>query len=636
MTLTKDIRWAIQALGVRLGNAANEEELLRRRSARAKSREQNELELMLIISDIRKLLASIEDAVPLINLAITTSGVNLTTNLPATISPSRLLQASTFLTAADTRFASASGSRVQVGPTYTLSLYMLFAGHAYRPQDEEDIRQTTWKEVIHKARLKLIRLPLAEVYDLPGEATSAKRDPATHSIPAGDSLDEYAYQLLLIEDLDDDRVHTFEENEPQPGPVDDVALAGIRDVVPIHEISKIFYADTGKILNIGTEGVTNNPVLLLKRDIYAEPPRRMMQRSLSQDVSEYGEDGVFDEAKNADVGEATTHQAPVDDEQAALEAQIRRESIRVLPSDDIEPDANDVRFSLWRLPPDLDPEWMAFEVYNEEPDSEDESEVITSSSSNLHSSRQPSVDPALTGSMSNLKLEPSTPPTYSVRHTAPDTRTVTLPPVSQLPIKTSLSLLEMLIRLTALQQFRQSSHLTIEDELLNFFLEDSSTTGAGPNAEYRQRVRRDARRRVGFDPYDESPIKRRGEEYLAHPRASPRPNDELEYGSRYGSEARGTPDQVRSSIEYPARQGGVYPRSSPSPSVRPRPPMTMSSPVPAMSLPSMTPPGSLRSRQAVLRSQSEKPRSPLGLGVSGGKADSTLGTSPGSEDAGDK
>jgi hypothetical protein len=74
----------------------------------------------------------------------------------------------------------------------------------------------------------------------------------------------------------------------------------------------------------------------------------------------------------------------------------------------------------------------------------------------------------------------------------------------------------MLIRLTALQQFQQTSHLAIPDEFLTFFLSESSTVGSGGDSDLRRRVRREARLRVGFDPYDESPIKRRGEEYLAH------------------------------------------------------------------------------------------------------------------------
>jgi hypothetical protein len=71
----------------------------------------------------------------------------------------------------------------------------------------------------------------------------------------------------------------------------------------------------------------------------------------------------------------------------------------------------------------------------------------------------------------------------------------------------------MLLRLTSLQQFQQQSHLSINDELLNFFLEESAATGAGGDESHRQRLRSDARRRVGWDPYDESPMKRRGESY---------------------------------------------------------------------------------------------------------------------------
>jgi len=638
VSLTKEIRWEIQALGVRMSNAANEEELLRRNSKRARSREQNEQELKLVISDIQKLLARIEDAVPLINLAITTSGVNLTTNLPATISPSRLLQASTFLTAADTQYASHPGRRTQVGPTYTLSMYMLFAGHAYRPQDEDDIRETTWKEVIHKARVKLVRVPLERLYDLPNTSSTSNDAHLLDTIPSEGLTHEYSYQLVLIEDLDDDRVHTIEADEPQPGPVEDVPLAGIRDLIPIHEISKIFYADTGKILNIGSEGEANSPILLLKRDIYAQPPRRMMDRSESHGF-EYAGDGSGGEDEHTD---GSDHDVSVaeSDHQKEIEAQIRRESMTTMSVDEesSEPLQYVPKHDSWRLPPDLDPEWIAFEVYNEEPDSEDEYDASTPEpkfSSRTSSSRQSSIDP-LTGALSKLDLESDVPSPSPSRRAHVDGSVPRATTASNVQVKTSLSLLEMLIRLTALQQFRQSSHLTIEDELLNFFLEDSATTGAGPNAEYRQRVRRDARRRVGFDPYDESPIKRRGEEYVAHPRASPRPDDTWDYSGQYDGEARATPESIRSSVEQRSRRDSNPARSSPSPSARPRPTSTKSSPTPRTPAnpridQNVTPSASLRSRQAMLRSQTERPKSPLGLGIKSAKADSTLGTSPSSE-----
>lgn len=644
-----------------MSKAANENELLKRGSKRAKSHEQNELELKLVIGAVRRLLDRIEDAVPLINLAITTSGVNLSTNLPATVSPSRLLQASTFLTAADSLYAGAKCDAVQVGPVYVLSLYMLFASHAGRPHDEDGIRETTWKEVIHKARVKLVRVPLNSLYHLPGDESPPNAEDSGYfpqSIPGEAASLEFAYQLLLIEDLDDGRVHTFDEHELEPGPFEDVALAGIRDVVPIHQISKIFYADTGKILNIGTEGETNSPVLLIKRDIHAEPPRRMMERQHTDYYDDEFED--YDEGQATYEDDRPSNGIPDEhDEQAELDAQIRRESTPLPLENEKEPLVASP--SRWRLPVDLDPEWLAFEVYAEDPESDDEEEEAASESAQSRppSSRHGSVDPSLSGAFSSLNISsPSPASTSSKALHAPIQTGLASAPTG--PIKTSLSLLEMLIRLTALQQFRQASHLTIEDEVLNFFLEDSATTGAGANAESRQRIRRDARRRVGFDPYDESPIKRRGEEYLAHPRSAAEswtPVDAREgsyyndanSGDEYGEGRYSSPGFVRESIENQylryessagnSRRSPSVP-SSPSPQLRPGGPQnTKSSPVigrPSSSLRhSVTtpPPASAgKGRRTLLKGQNEnRLRSPLTKefhSTGGGEGDSALGTSP--------
>lgn len=519
VTLTKSLRWDIQSLGVRLAKAVGNEERSRKGGSKSKSRDQNDYEVQLIISDIKKLLGRIEDAVPLINLAITTSGVNLSTTLPATVSPSRLLQASTFLTAGDAQYNMSMPRAQQIGPTFILSMYMLFSGHANRAHDEEGIRDTTWKEVMHKARVSLLRVPLDKVYDYPtpfsGDVGRADQDSQNH-VPSEGRLYEFAYQLLIVEDLDDDRVHTFEDDEAQPGPYEGVDLAGIREIVPIHEISKIFYADTGKILNIGTDGETNNPILLLKRDVNAVPPRRMMEQSAAE--VNYDSDSSHTAGFSED-----------ENEQSELDAQLRRESTADIAE---EPHENESQTYPWRLPPNLDLEWIAFEVYTEEPPSDsdiEESEIDLQSPSEKVSTpqRADSESPGLMSYFSKMNLRPSTPSqsTSPLPNTqlipSPQKNPTTLPQYSPkspaLPaIKTSLSLLEMLTRLTALQQFQQSSHLAIPDELLNFFLSDSSTVGAGGDSELRRRVRREARQRVGFDPYDESPIKRRGEEYLEH------------------------------------------------------------------------------------------------------------------------
>lgn len=669
VSLTKDIRWEIQALGVHLAKAASEEELLRRGSKRAKSREQNELELKLVIADVKRLLDRIEDAVPLINLAITTSGVNLSTNLPATVSPSRLLQASTFLTAADSIFSTNTKGFVQVGPAYTLSMYMLFAGHANRPHDEESIRETTWKEVIHKARVKLVRVPLNKLYHLQPDGASLNVEANADfpkAFPEDTTSLEFAYQLMFVEDMDDGRVHTFEENEPQPGPFEDVPLAGVRDVVPIHQVSKIFYADTGKILNIGNEGETNSPILLLKRDIYAQPPRRMMERQETVDPADEqettnelsgGEEGDYSEAESDTTIDHADDARSISsyNDQAELDEQLFRESTPTTPaiekpSEDDPSHEVDTFSSHWRLPVDLDPEWIALEVYTEDPDTDDEDDSDPPTS-RPRSTCDESVGPGISDAFSNLNISSPSPNPHNQASTQ---QNLALAPNG--PVKTSLSLLEMLIRLTALQQFRQASHLTIEDELLNFFLEDTSTTGAGADVEYRQRLRRDARRRVGFDPYDESPIKRRGEEYLAHPRAATETWDERSHnregsyreGSYFDGEGRyASPAYVRESIEYP-RYGspGRSPMpSSPTPHLRPQTTSARSSPAavraPARGQSISTPPPLVsKGRRMVLRGQkggrtSLRPRSPLTKEVQSRTENSALGTSP-SEHEGDE
>lgn len=467
----------MQALGQRLANAAASEELLRKGAKSPRDRSRNDAEIKLIVRDIKRLLTRIEDAVPLMNLAITTSGARLSTNLPATVSPSRLLQASTFLTAGDTQYWMSPTQAIQIGPTFTLSIYMLFAGHV-RPQDEEGIRETTWKEVIHKARVKLRRVPL--------DLTSNTLAPTWRAkLPAEARIDEYHYQMLIIEDLDDGRVHSYDEDEPKPEPYEGIPLAGMREILPIHQISKIFYADTSKVLNINTEGEVNNPVLLLKRDINAIPPRRMLER---------------EEADSFYVQEEQDEEE-TDEIQAQLDAQLNGTNAK----DSLNQSYNEKSIpEHWRFPKDLDPEWIAFEVYNEDESSDTESEADAPD-------REHSIDPQM---MAKLSLDAEddrskqTTPTSS--HPAATT-TVSNPLFNN--IRTSLSLLETLLRLMSLQQFQQQSHLSISDELLNFFLEESSTTGAGGDEQHRQRLRADARRRVGWDPYDESPVKRRGEDY---------------------------------------------------------------------------------------------------------------------------
>lgn len=647
VTLTKALRWEIQSLGVRLQKAATAEESSRWKKTKAESRLTHELQIRHIVQDIKKLLIRIEDAVPLINLAITTSGAKLTTTRPASVSTSRLLQASAFLMDGDRLYSNDLGIGVQIGPSFTLSLYMLFAGHVYRGDGEsESMRGTTWKEAIHKARVKLVRIPLT--WDSVGSANESRtaqkggrqNTPAMQSIedtPAeplmsGDgSASEFAYRLEIIEDLDDDRHHSFEDGEAQPGPYGDVRLAGIREFFPIHQVSKIFYADTGKILNIGNQGETNRPVLLLKRDINALPPRRMMQEQEKNDEWQ---------AEPEEINDAEEE----DESQGDIDRQLHRESSVHLAEDKAE-DMKSAIPGRWQLPPDLDPEWLALEVYTEaeEDSSSEDGQAINDDSaygSHVRPSAEQQNEANLASDLAELNLNPrsSPPPLLPSRAQATSptsSRAAKLSPKSSPygPILSSLSLLEMLIRLTSLQQFEQASHLSIPDELLNFFLEESSTTGAGGDGDERRRTRRDARRKLGFDPYDESPVKRHGEEYQYQNQGEGYERGATPYEYEQNAPAydsAGSPRQLRewSTTTTPQEspepwllrsiEGSSSPqRGSPGPS----------SPIQSYRQPARRP---MRPTERVMLERGfVKNSSPLGRGLSV-ETDSTLGTSPGS------
>ncbi|KAE9380221.1 Ran-binding-domain-containing protein [Stipitochalara longipes BDJ] len=634
VSLTKDLRWEIQALGVRLAKAATAEEASRRNQTKVKSRPDHEKEIREIVQDIRNLLARIEEAVPFINLAITTSGASLSTTLPPSVSPSRLLQASTFLTAADTRYSMDPRTPVQVGPIFTLSLYMLFTGHYRRNEKKEVIaRETTFKEVIHKARVRLMRIPLQSIHD--------SSDPIMQSVELGEEgapmmtgehkRNEYSYRLEIIEDLEDDRVHEFEDGEPQPGPYGDVRLAGIREFLPIYQVSRIFYADTGKILGIGNPEDTHSAVLLLRRDINAKEPRRMMEEfekdpNIYEDPPEH-----LEEEKTSESG---------DDSQDDINEQIRKESSAATLGELVQ-EAQTTVDQRWRLPANLDTEWLAFEVYTEPEDSSSEDEQDVNDDSAYISHRPSSSGAAqnnygLIDRLDNLHLDQGSAvvpvPSQQLRSSPPVSIFAPPKPATVGSIRTALSLLEMLIRLTALQQYQQASHLSIHDEFLTFFLCESSNTGAGADAELRKRTRREAVTKMGFDPYDESPVKQRGdnwdqyqnqgqEEYGGYSRGHT-PYDEPDHRNGYPSPQQGWMRERNSTTPEPwllrSREHSSAPRQSP-PNIPP------SSPMP----PHRPQRKSTRPLDRVQHSSLGAKGSPLGRGMSV-ETDSTLGTSPGS------
>ncbi|KAF5670602.1 hypothetical protein FHETE_4509 [Fusarium heterosporum] len=489
--------------------------------------------LLAIITAIKGLLDRIDREIPLLQLAITASGESLSTSLPAGISPSRLLQASTLLTIGDTQFAQDPTRPVQIGPAFTLSLYMLFLGHAPTPMPHgssevaaiptdsrypspfstgshyglgEGDRKPLWQEVLHKARVRICRVRKDLAFDSRRGFHAKPLKDYARSLPIPDATGggEYAYHLEIIEDLNDGRLHDDDENISES--YDNISRAGIRESIPVHQLSKIFYTDTGRILNIGSATDSEQrPILLLKRDTQA-----LATREVADDI-----DGFLEEL-NGDIKSEVLESINTEDDQADIDKQILEEVGR--PAVNEGELVTSTEYSKRRFPAHLDPEWIALEVYEEDDDGTREDEDDDDDSSDSTSMDQPremtskqgtprdrkSLDSNVVDQIKRLSLSTSEKQDSLQAATSAETENF----VARSPfggITTSLSLMEMLVRLASLQEFQQTSHLSIPDHILSFFLEETSTTGL--IGERQWRARGDAKRRMGFDPYTDDPEK---------------------------------------------------------------------------------------------------------------------------------
>ncbi|KAK4100553.1 hypothetical protein N658DRAFT_427580 [Parathielavia hyrcaniae] len=523
--LAKSLRRDIVRLGKRLGHAAGVEET----GQQGPRSEAHDAELLLVIKDIKALLDRIDRDIPLLQFAITVSGEKMSTTMTPGISPSRMMQASALLSFTDAHFVLDRSRPMQVGPSFTLSLYMLFLGHSQVGPNEARYglgagdRKPIWQEVMHKARVRLCRTPANWAFDsaqgywpngVDGTHGSAPLSDAT-ALPRLELPDGYSYHLEIIEDLDDGRLH--DGDGPNPRPYDELQMAGIRESIPIHQVSKLFYTDTGRILNIGNSNDgDNHPVLLLKRDPQARSPTRMRQEWL--DVREAALDTDESQFDSLSASESFGSE-----DQENVDRQLLEETAH-----SAESPHNQDNSQRTNLPQHLDPEWLALEVYTEEEgdgdEEHDDEEEGDDASANSEAARpaltashhaprgRDAVDSKLMSQIRQLSLRAGSPPQdigqpsvklQKLREDAYATRS----PFGS--ITSSLSLLELLIRLTSLQEFQQTSHLAIPDHILTFFLEETSTTGL--QGEEHWQMRSEAKQRMGFDPYTDA-LPRQNEE----------------------------------------------------------------------------------------------------------------------------
>ncbi|EJT69246.1 RanGTP-binding protein [Gaeumannomyces tritici R3-111a-1] len=526
--LAKSLRRRIVALGKQLDDVAGaEEELRQSRSAASKARGSGSQSAQLrgVMEEMKRLLERIERDAHMLQFSISASGENLSTSLPPGVSPSRLMQASTFISIGDTQFANNPGRPVQIGPAFTLSLYLLFVGHSadsarlptatgtgsdsnHSPRDASAMepepyglgdgeRKPIWQEVLHKARTRLCRIPYGWEFD-----RGCGYRPTISGSLRSPSTSEYSYHLEIIEDLDDGRVHEQEGNII--GSFDDLPLAGIRESIPVHQVSKIFYTNTGSILNIGNaSGSDSNPALLLKRDPSATAPSQLVEGML-QDEGAPSPDSDDDRVASQV-------------SQEEIDSQIRRES-RGWGGSKHYPEHSPTG---WSFPKHLDTEWMALEVFSDSGDDDSSSSTEDGTSeeeakaiqiNRRGKDKRLSVDSRLMAQIRDVSLGPqheittasSSPSRFELGEAGSSEAMIArASPFGA--ITSSLSLLEVLIRLTSLQEFQQASHLSIPDHILTFFLEETATTGFSGEQQLKARV--EAQRKVGFDPYNDGPAR---------------------------------------------------------------------------------------------------------------------------------
>ncbi|RPA84149.1 Ran-binding-domain-containing protein [Ascobolus immersus RN42] len=461
VSLTKSIRLDIQNMGIRFANAME----LRRKPTHEDSKDVERL--------IKDMLRRLEDAVPLINLALNTSGVELSTGLPEGVSPSRLLQASQFVAQGDKAYVSSGCKQAQIGTTFNVTMYMKFHGYSHR-DETLGTGVPTWQEVISKCRLKLERVPLTKYLygDQLGEAQEVD------AMRNHNRAEEYCYELVIIEDLDDGRVHDEDDLKRQGlgGSYEGVKKAGLRARIPIHQIGKLFYTHAGKLLGIDE---ASSPVLLINRQTKALPPRRLETRI----------DNAFD------------YDSTDDEDGEPLEEPVATETIF--------PEHFD-------LPRHLDQDWLAFEIY-QEPIADDTSDFGLDDDENsldayddptdpLSPAFSPSASPR--NSLSNYNTPNIDASAVSLAtHSMPSNAGPSNPDFSNLNVQSHLSLLEMQLRLLNLQTHAQKSHLAVHDEMLNLFLTNQSSAIIEENPVSRDTEREMARQRLGFDPFSSSPIR---------------------------------------------------------------------------------------------------------------------------------
>ncbi|KAJ2974263.1 hypothetical protein NQ176_g6149 [Zarea fungicola] len=262
-------------------------------------------------------------------------------------------------------------------------------------------------------------------------------DPSIHAVG-------YLYAFEIIEDKDDGRLHDDTKDSQR---------ANGADLIPVSQISKLFYTNSAAILNIKSDMEANNtPILLIKRELDCSDS--LTASKISDEATQrHTKDRLFDE---------TSRDTQRDYSDAGVSVQQRHSN----------------------FPSYLDPEWIALAMYaadetngSQADDSEYDS-LESDYATDVGSCDSHTVDDNFVGQLQSLSVNYAS--TVSQQSASIDdiskpqvtvaTASETTPSDPFHSVTTSLSLLELLTRLAVLQETQQQSHLSIPDHIITCFL----------------------------------------------------------------------------------------------------------------------------------------------------------------------
>lgn len=234
--------------------------------------------IRLVENTIKELVESINDAIPLINLSLITSGASFTSAMDSKVSPSKLLQSSYLICDSNAKFESqAKPADVIVGPVFDLKLYTVFYNPSRFKYIEEGDNVSVSSSATDRTSSKL-QLAISWKEEFARALCSLVR-----SQDSG-----FSYHLVIKEDFDDNRYHE-EDEKPRV------------KTIQIKDIQKQFFSASGRLLRL--EG-SNSPVLTLK----IQTPTKFDYIAFEEIGTQFEDDSDDDEYDNDQSDESSNYE----------------------------------------------------------------------------------------------------------------------------------------------------------------------------------------------------------------------------------------------------------------------------------------------------------------------------------------